>query len=183
MKARRLPQDGIVLEVLENLQEIIWDKISSGVKRLIKTFIEDLLEEELSAALSANRYERNQKRKGYRNGHYKRELLTKFGLIKNIQVPWMDKTGMEFTVFDRYERRRRDVDAALGWLFLNGVSTRKLKGIARELWGKGVSAQSVSNACKTVCIIMNLTMSSGGPSGRPTSWREPSGNSVAAPGQ
>ena len=57
MKARRLPQDGIVLEVLENLQEIIWDKISSGVKRLIKTFIEDLLEEELSAALSANRYE------------------------------------------------------------------------------------------------------------------------------
>jgi len=32
MKARRLPQDGIVLEVLENLQEIIWGKIASGVK-------------------------------------------------------------------------------------------------------------------------------------------------------
>jgi transposase-like protein len=150
MKARRLPQDGIVLEVLENLQEIIWSKIASGVKSFIKTFIENLLEDELTATLGADRYERSKKRRGYRNGHYPRELLTKFGLIEDIQVPRMDKGGMAFTVFDRYERRRRDVDAAIGRLFLNGVSTRKLKGIARELWGKGVSPQSVSNASKAL---------------------------------
>ena len=30
MKAERLPQEGIVLEVIENLQEIIWGKIASG---------------------------------------------------------------------------------------------------------------------------------------------------------
>ncbi len=146
MKARRLPQEGIVLEVLENLQEIIWSKIGSGVKRFIKTFIENLLEDELTDILGADRYERNSKRKGYRNGHYNRDLLTKFGLIEDIQVPRMDKGGVEFSVFDRYEHRRWDVDAAIGRLFLSGVSTRKLKGIAKELWGKEISPQSVSNA-------------------------------------
>jgi len=146
MKARRLPQEDIVLEVVENLQEIIWNKISSGVKRFIKSLIENLLEDELTERVGADRYERKKGRKAYRNGHYPRNLLTKFGDIENIQVPRMDKGGVEFSVFDRYERRRRDVDAAIGQLFLNGVSTRKLKGIAKDLFGKEVSAQTVSNA-------------------------------------
>jgi len=54
----------------------------------------------------------------------------------------MDKGGMEFTVFDRYEHRRRDVDAALGQLFL--------KGIAREIYGKEVSPQTVSSTLSSL---------------------------------
>jgi len=145
MKAQRLPQDGIVLEVLENLQEVIWSKISSGVKSFIKTFIENLLEDEITAILDADRYERSSKRKGYRNGHYQRNLLTKFGLVEDIQIPRTNKSGVIYSVFDKYERRRRDVDAIIGQLFLNGVSTRKVKGIVKELYGKEVSPQTVSN--------------------------------------
>jgi len=150
MKAKRLPQDGIVLEVFENLQEIIWGKIASGVKGFIKSFIENLLEEELSAKLGASRYERTSGRKAYRNGHYQRNLLTRYGSVDEIRVPRADQGGTEFSVFDRYEHRRRDVDAALGRLFLNGVSTRKLKGIAREIYGKEVSPQTVSSALSSL---------------------------------
>jgi len=32
MKAKRLPQKGIVLEVIENMQEIIWSKITSKIR-------------------------------------------------------------------------------------------------------------------------------------------------------
>jgi transposase-like protein len=145
MKARRLPQDGIVFEVIENFQEIIWSKIALSVKSLIKSLIENLLEDQLTEALSAERYERSRKRKGYRGGHYQRSLLSKYGLIEDIRVPRKEKSGIKFSVFDRYERRRRDVDAAIGRLFLYGVSTRKLKGIAKELYGKEISAQTVSN--------------------------------------
>jgi len=150
MKARRLPQDGIVLEVVENLQEIIWGKIASGVKGFIKSFIENLLKEELTAKLGASRYERSAGRKAYRNGHYLRNLLTRYGVVDVIQVPRAEKGGMEFSVFDRYEHRRRDVDAALGRLFLNGVSTRKLKGIAREIYGKEVSPGTVSSTLSSL---------------------------------
>jgi len=69
-------------------------------------------------------------------------------------VPRLDQGGMEFTVLNRYEHRRRDVDAAIGRLFLNGVSTRKLKGLARELFGKEVSAQTVSNTL--ACLDQEL---------------------------
>jgi len=135
MKARRLPQQKIVLEVVENLQEIIWAKIVSGVKGFIKSFIENFLREGLSHKLGVSRYERTSSRRGYRNGYSRRDLLTRFRPIERIQVPRIDQGGMEFSVFDRYEWRRRDVDFAIGRLFLDGVSTRKLKGIAKELYG------------------------------------------------
>lgn len=45
MKAKGLPQESIVLEVIENLQEIIWGKIATSVNRFIKSFIENLLED------------------------------------------------------------------------------------------------------------------------------------------
>lgn len=154
MKAQRLPQEGIVLEVMENLHEVIWSKIASGVRKFIKGFIENLLTEELTARVGAGRYERSSKRQGYRNGHYLRSLLTKFGLVEDIRVPRLDQGGLEFTVLNRYEHRRRDVDAAIGRLFLNGVSTRKLKGLARELFGKEVSAQTVSSTL--VCLDQEL---------------------------
>jgi len=150
MKAKGLPQEGIVLEVIENLQEIIWGKIASGVNRFIKSFIENLLEDELTTMLGAERYERKRSRRAYRNGHYTRNLLTKYGLIEDIRVPRPDKGGGEFSVFDRYERRRRDVDAAIGRLFLNGISTRKLKGIARELYGQEISPQTVSTVSSSL---------------------------------
>jgi len=61
---------------------------------------------------------------------------------------------MEFTVLNRYELRRRDVDAAIGRLFLNGVSTRKLRGLARDLFGQEVSPQTVSNTL--ACLDQEL---------------------------
>ena len=36
------------------------------------------------------------------------------------------------------------MNATIGRFFLNGVSTRKLKGLVRELMGKEVSAQTLS---------------------------------------
>jgi len=49
-------------------------------------------------------------------------------------------------VFERHKRRPRDVDAIIGRLLLNGISTRKLKAvIAKEFYGKEISAQTVSN--------------------------------------
>ena len=146
MKAKRLPQEDIVLEVIENLHEVVWAKITLGVKKFLKGLIEDLLQEEVTARIGASPYERCSGRQGYRNGHYLRDLLTRFGLVEDIRVPRVTPGGAEFTVLNRYEHRRRDVDAALGRLFLSGVSTRKLKTIARELFGKEVSAQTVSNA-------------------------------------
>ena len=104
MKARRLPQEEIVFDVLANFHEML-GRIAFAVKGFVKTFLESLLEDELSAVPGADRYERSPKRKGYRNGHYLRNFLNKFGPIQDIQVPRIDKGGIGFTVSDRYEGR------------------------------------------------------------------------------
>ncbi len=59
-------------------------------------------------------------------------------------MPRVAEGPVNFQIIDKYERRRRDVDAAIGRLFLQGVSTRRLKGIVRELFGQEVSAATVS---------------------------------------
>lgn len=90
------------------------------------------------------KYERNSQRQGYRGGHYPRDLVTRYGVVEDLQVPRVAEGPVNLQLFDKYERRRPDMDAAIGGLFLEGVSTRRLKGVARDLFGEQVSATTVS---------------------------------------
>jgi len=143
MEAQRLPQE-TVLELIENVQELAWERIGKVVKATVKRLLELLLEEELATHLKAESYERTPVRRGHRGGHYQRRLTTRYGTVEDLKVPRPAEGGMEFSVLNRYERRRWDVDAALGRLFLEGVSTRRLRGIAKELFDQEVSATTVS---------------------------------------
>ena len=73
-----------------------------------------------------------------------RDLVTRYGLLEDLRVPRLAEGAGNFQLFDKYERRRPDVDAAIGRLFLQGVSTRRLRSIAQELFGCEVSATTVS---------------------------------------
>ena len=143
MEAQRLPQE-TVLQVIENVQELAWERIGKVVTLTVKHLVEALLEEELTSQVRAGPYERTPSRRGRRGGHYRRRLTTRYGTVEDLKIPRPAEGGTEFSVLNRYERRRWDVDAALGRLFLEGVSTRRLKGIARELFGQEVSATTVS---------------------------------------
>lgn len=110
----------------------------------LETLVEELLEEELSRRLGADKYEPTEGREGYRGGHYKRGLTTRFGHIPDLSVPRLAHGPAPFTLFDSYERRRWDVDAIIGRRFILGISTRKIKGVAKGFFGAPVSAQTVS---------------------------------------
>jgi len=144
MEARALPQEEKILEVIENFQVKIWSEIESRIMGFTKQLIEELLEEKVRQLIGAKRYERTKGRNGYRNGYYRRGLSTKYGNLEDIQVPRVTGLSIEHDVFDRYQRRATSVDAAIGCLFLNGISTRKLRSIAKDLFGRPVSAQTVS---------------------------------------
>ncbi len=89
-------------------------------------------------------YERVRARQGHRNGHDPRDLVTTHGPLPKLRVSRLLEGGLDFTLFDKYQRRQAAVDAAIGQLFLQGMSTRKLKAIARDLVGAPVSATTVS---------------------------------------
>ena len=128
-KAAATASERTVLEVVENVQAILWGRIEEGVRNLVKTLVERSLEGEATQVAEAERHERTPRRRHYRGGHYRRRLLTKHGAIE-VRVPRLAGERLRFCAFDRYERRRRDVDAIIGRLFIAGVSTRKLCSVS-----------------------------------------------------
>jgi transposase-like protein len=133
-----------VKETEKNVQEEIWKFIAATLKQGLKHLLENLLEDEITTKVQARKYERSPGRQGYRGGHYFRDLVTRYGLLEELRVPRLAEGPTDFQLFDKYERRHPDVDAAIGQLFLQGVSTRRLRGIARQLFGQEVSATTVS---------------------------------------
>ena len=144
MKSPTATPEKRVKETEVNVQEEIWKFIAATLKQGLKRLLEGLLEDEVTAKVNARKYERSASRKGYRGGHYLRDLVTRYGLLEGLHVPRMAEGPVDFHLFDKYERRRPDVDAAIGRLFLQGVSTRRLRNVAEEIFGCKVSATTVS---------------------------------------
>jgi len=112
--------------------------------------LQTLFDQAVKEQISADRYERTPDRRDYRNGSYTRSLTTKFGHIEDLEVPRLRHGSVAQHALDRYERIHEDVDRAIGQLFLAGVSTRRLKSIAKELFGRSISAQTVSKATESL---------------------------------
>jgi putative transposase len=116
----------------------------------MRVVIEAVMREELEQCLSAAWGECTPKRKGYRNGSYTRDLLTKTGRIEDLSVP-RDREGQFHTqVFERYGRYEPEVAQALTEMFVSGTSTHKVGKVAETLMGVAPSASAVSRLNQTL---------------------------------
>ena len=109
----------------------------------VRTALEEVLEAEMTEALGAEKGERTAGRLGYRSGYYGRTLITRIGKLE-LRVP-QDRAGRFSTeLFERYQHSERALVAALAEMYVQGVSTRKVKAITEELCGHSFSASSIS---------------------------------------
>lgn len=113
------------------------------IKGLVKEALQNILEAEMTEFLGARSGERTNTRTGYRAGYYRRNYLIRLGKIE-LAVP-RDRNG-EFStaLFERYQRSEKALVAALAEMYIQGVSTRKVKAITEELCGHSFSASSIS---------------------------------------
>src|SRR5262245_49739907 len=91
--------------------------------------------------------ERVEGRLGYRSGHYSRSLVTRIGKIE-LRVPQDRQGRFSSELFERYQRSEKALMAALTEMYIQGVSTRKVKAITEELIGHSFSASSISSIVK-----------------------------------
>lgn len=113
------------------------------LKELVTNLLQQVLEAEMDEALRAAKSERSESRLGYRSGYYHRSLITRVGKLE-LRVP-QDRQGRFSTeVFERYQRSEKALVATLAEMYIQGVSTRKVKAITEELCGHQFSASSVS---------------------------------------
>src|SRR5919206_152078 len=113
------------------------------LRALVRTALQEVLEVEMTEALGAEKGERAAGRQGYRSGYYGRTLITRVGKLE-LRVP-QDRTGRFSTeLFERYQRSERALVAALAEMYVQGVSTRKVKAITEELCGHSFAASAIS---------------------------------------
>lgn len=117
------------------------------LKPLVRAVLQEVLEAEMTEALGAGKGERTEARLGYRSGYYGRALITRIGKIE-LRVP-QDRQGRFSTeLFERYQRSEKALLSALIEMYVQGVSTRKVKAITEELIGHAFSASAVSSVVK-----------------------------------
>ena len=117
------------------------------LRELVREVVQQTLEAEMEAALSAGKGERTESRLGYRSGYYSRTLVTRVGKLE-LRVP-QDRHGHFSTeVFERYQRSEKALVSTLATMYVQGVSTRKVKAVTEELCGHEFSASAVSAIVK-----------------------------------
>lgn len=117
------------------------------MREVMREAIQEVLEAEMTEALGAGKHERSAGRLGYRSGSYRRMLISRVGKLE-LRVP-QDRLGRFSTeVFERYQRSEKALMTALAEMYVQGVSTRKVKAISEELCGHEFSASTVSELNK-----------------------------------
>jgi putative transposase len=116
-----------------------------GFRSVLQAVVQETLEAEMTEALQAHKSERTAARLAYRSGYYERQLVTRVGVLE-LRVP-QDRAGRFSTeLFERYQRSEKALVAALAQMYVQGVSTRKVKAITEELCGHSFSASTISEA-------------------------------------
>lgn len=113
------------------------------LRAMVQSLVEATLEAEMTSLLGAEKGERTPARSGYRSGFYLRSLVTRVGTLE-LRVP-QDRDGRFSTrLFERYQRSEKALVGALTEMYVQGVSTRKVKAVTEELCGHSFSASAVS---------------------------------------
>jgi putative transposase len=119
------------------------------LQQAVRTALMSVLEAEVDALIGAVRYERNEQRQDYRNGHYRRSLDTSIGHIDDLPIP-RTRGGYQTQLFERYHRRRSDLDQSIGEMFIGGVSMARVGEVVETLTGTKPSASTVSRVFHTL---------------------------------
>ena len=102
---------------------------------------------EQGEALQAHPYQRTDERKGYANGFKNKMLQTRMGKLQ-LHVPKTRNIPFYPKCLDKGTRSERALRLAIAEMYVNGVSTRRVKRITEELCGLEISSTQVSRVSK-----------------------------------
>lgn len=117
------------------------------LRSIVQTFLQEYLEAEISEHLRAGKHERVSSRLGHRNGYKPRRLNTRIGKLF-LDIPQDRESTFRTKLFERYQRSEKALILSLQEMVIQGVSTRKVQAITKELCGTTFSKSCVSDWCQ-----------------------------------
>jgi putative transposase len=112
---------------------------------LIRTILNAAMQAERQHYLNAAPYQRTPEREAHANGFKPKTVQTRVGKI-TFDVPQVREGGFYPEALEKGLRSERALTLALAEMYVQGVSTRKVKAITEQLCGISVSSAQVSAA-------------------------------------
>lgn len=128
-------------ELMEQVQEHGLDVLPE----LIRIVVNAAMQAERAEHLNAGLYQHTAERRGYANGFKPKTMKTRMGEI-TFAVPQVREGGFYPQALEKGLRSERALTLALAEMYVQGVSTRKVKAITEELCGVSISSSVVSEA-------------------------------------
>jgi transposase-like protein len=123
---------------------------NDGLRRLLQGLLNLGMREEAGLHVGAAMHERSSERAGYRNGTKPRRLKTRAGELE-LQVPQVRNCEPYHpSFFARFARSERALLVACGEMYFQGVSTRNVQAVLKEMCGTELSAMTVSRVAAEV---------------------------------
>ncbi len=129
--------------VINALVEELGQQGLHGLSELLSRLFNELMKTEREQVLQAGPYERTEARKGYANGFKDKTVQTRFGKLE-LQVPQTREIAFYPQCLEKGERSERALKLAIAEMYVQGVSTRRIAPIAKELCGFDLSSTQVS---------------------------------------
>ena len=124
-----------------------------AVPELMRVLLNNIMQVERAEYLRAGEYERTEERKGYANGYKPKTVRTRLGEI-TFAVPQVREGGFYPSALEKGLRSERALVTTLAEMYVQGVSTRKVKVITEELCGIEISAMQVSRATAQLDAVL-----------------------------
>ncbi len=128
----------------KSTDELIKNGLDS-LPELIRILVNNAMQEERKQFLQAGEYERTSERTGYANGFKPKTVNTRVGKI-TFSIPQVRDGGFYPSALEKGLRSERALTMVLAEMYVQGVSTRKVKEITEQLCGFDISATQVSRA-------------------------------------
>ena len=136
------PNDFTVpMELMEQVQEHGLEVLPE----LIRIVINAAMQAERAEHLNAGPYQQTPSRRGYANGFKPKTMKTRVGEI-TFAVPQVREGGFYPQALEKGLRSERALTLALAEMYVQGVSTRKVKAITEQLCGVSITSSTVSEA-------------------------------------
>lgn len=90
--------------IIQLNEQVIKAELKDLVKQSVEETLNNLLDQEAAELTNASKYERTEQRKGYRSGHYTRNLHTSSGNV-TLKVPKLKGVPFETAIIERVVSR------------------------------------------------------------------------------
>ena len=124
-----------------------------AIPELMRVLLNNIMQTERARYLQAEEYERTEERKGHANGYKPKTVRTRLGDI-TFAIPQVREGGFYPSALEKGMRSERALVTTLAEMYVQGVSTRKVKAITEELCGLEISSMQVSRAAAQLDAVL-----------------------------